>query len=365
MNPFNENEHLTSINNNYSHEIRDISKKNRNMSIEISLIRNRINKLKEDEKNFYKKLITIREFEKKDQRIQKDKIKLQKELAMIKKQQMKELNKKKQKIMEQKIKFEKKRKKSEQENKLAKKTEYKIALNNKYLNKHIKEQMIHQQKNINNFLHEKVKQQYNESMSNKVRSEIMRKNKLKLQYEQNILHLKKLEKEFQNERDELSRMEKRYQANKTIHKNFIYLKYYKINYPKLNIITRPNTNFGNISEENFLANSNSHYDILSSNSAILSKNRKNKKCASFGDISNNTLVEYSDNFCTENKKNNNKENNNRNGVFMSAKIKNKNKSVTSLEIGDRQKRNSVKRYNINRKIAYSKKVRNFNKISIQ
>ena len=32
--------------------------------------------------------------------------------------------------------------------------------------------------------------------------------------------------------------------------------------------------------------------------------------------------------------------------------------MTSLEIGDRQKRNSVKRYNINRKIAYSKKVRN-------
>ena len=362
MNTLQENDQLASINNNYSHEIRDIYKKNRDMSMEITLIRNRIKKLKDEEQNYNKKLVTIRESEKKEHKIQEDKMKLQKELALIKKQQMKELKQKKQRIHEQKIKFEKKKKKREEENILAKKTEYKIALNNKYLNKYIKEQMVHQQKNINNFLHEKVRQQYNESMSNKVRSDLIKKNKLKLQYEENISNLKKLEKEIKDERDELSRMEKRYQEHKTNNKNIIYLKYRKINYPKLNTIT-PMHNNGNISEEMILVNNNSHYDILSSNSAILSKNRKNKKCASSSDISNNTLVDYCDRFCTDNKKNN-KENTNRNRAIMTVKIRNKNKSMSSLEVDERYTRSIEKKFNVTRKIAYANRIRNHNKTEI-
>ena len=368
MNTLQDNDQLSSINNNYSHEIRDIYKKNRDMSIEISLIRNRIKKLKDEEQNYNKQLITIREFEKKDQKIQQDKIKFQKELSTLKKQQMKELNKKRQKIQEQKIKFEKKKKKREEENILAKKTEYKIALNNKYLNKYIKEQMVHQQKNINNCLHEKVRQQYNESMSNKVRSDLIKKNKLKLEYEENISNLKKLEKEIQDERDELSRMEKKYLEKKTNNKNLRYLKYKKINYPKYNTI---NSNNGNLSDENILFNNNSHIDLMSNNSAIFSKYRRNKKCASTSDISSNTLVDFCDKLCTENKKNNkknnkekniNKENSTKNKLTITVRIRNKNKSMSSLEVDGRKRKSIEKRFVITKRIG--NKIRNHNKSDI-
>lgn len=81
----------------------------------------------------------------------------------------------------------------------------------------IKEQLNTQQKNKNAYSHAKIKQEYNEYETNRMKRIIERENFQKKQHEKNIKELKDLEKEMRNTCNKLEIIEKEYldKLNKT------------------------------------------------------------------------------------------------------------------------------------------------------
>lgn len=173
-------------------------------------LKNRIQRLKTEEEDCRKKLVNYRKREEQDKQIKNDKEKLRMELQKKKEEKNRALNNKKNLIQEKKQNDKKARIERRNANLSVKKTNYKNYLTDKYLMKIIKEQLANQQKNKNAYSHAKIRQEYNEYETNKMKKNIEKENLIKKQHEDNIKQLKDLEKEMRKTCNKLEVIEKQY-----------------------------------------------------------------------------------------------------------------------------------------------------------
>lgn len=171
-------------------------------------IRNRIQRLKNEEEECLKQRINFKKKEKQDKLIREDKRKLKKEFKKLKEERDKALVYKKTLIQNQRIKDNKYRENKKNENLSQKKLNYQSSLNEKYLMKIIKEQLNTLQLNKNTYSHAKIKQELNEYETNKMKRNLEKENLNKKMREQNIKQLKLLEEEMKITCDQLEELEK-------------------------------------------------------------------------------------------------------------------------------------------------------------
>ena len=206
-------------------EIKQIQKRNKEFDHKCQALKNRIQILKKEEENYRNQLKYIKKREEQDRLIQNDKIKIKIELEKIKLENNKELAQKKERVQRFKMKAKNRLEEKKNENISQKKRKYKSALNDKYLMKCIIEQINTQQNNRNCYQHAKVKQQFNESETKRMKRNIIKENKVQIEHENNLKILKNLEKKMMNACNELESMEKKCleSLNKTKDYNLKYL----------------------------------------------------------------------------------------------------------------------------------------------
>ena len=180
-------------------------------------LKNRIQRLKTEEEGYRNKLRNYRRREEQDKQIKSDKERLKLELKKNREEQSRALIDKKSNIRLKKENDMKFRQDKRNENLSQKKNNYKNFLTDKYLMKIIKEQITTQQKNKNAYSHAKIKQEYNEYETNKMKKNKERENLLKIEHENNIKELKDLQKEMRKTCNKLEVIEKEYieKLNKT------------------------------------------------------------------------------------------------------------------------------------------------------
>ena len=202
-----------------------IQKKNKEFDNKCNALRNRIQILKKEEEIYKNQLKYIKKKEEQDRIIQNDKIKMKIELEKIKMENNKELQKKKERVQRFKMKAKNRLEEKKNENQSQKKRKYQSALNDKYLMKCIIEQINTQQNNKNCYQHAKIRQQFNEFETNRVKRNIIKENKEQLEHENNLRVLKNLEKKMMNACNELESIEKKCleSLNKTKDFNLKYL----------------------------------------------------------------------------------------------------------------------------------------------
>lgn len=186
-----------------------IQKKNKDINKKCYALRNRIQILKKEEEIYKKQLRNIKRKEQQDRIIQNDKIKIKKELEKMKIENKRELMAKKERIQRFKAKCKNRLEEKKNENLSKKKRKYQSAMNDKYIMKTIIEQINTQQNNRNCYQHAKVKQQFNEFETNKMKRNMMKENKDNIEQENNLRVLKDLEKKMMNACNELENIEKK------------------------------------------------------------------------------------------------------------------------------------------------------------
>ena len=188
-------------------------------------LKNRIEILKREEKIYKNQLKIIKMKEQKEQRIQIDKIKLRLELNKVKEEQDKELLKRKERAYRIKERTKNNMEQKKKESLSKKKIKYQSALNDKYLIKCIIEQMNDQQTNRKCYQHEKVRQYYNEYETNKIKKNLIKENKQRLDYENNMKALIEKERNIKRKYEELESEEKLYleKLNETKASNLRYM----------------------------------------------------------------------------------------------------------------------------------------------
>ena len=182
-------------------------------------IRNRIQRIKNEEKIYEKQMINFRKKEIQDKLIKEDKKKLKIEIEKNKEERNKALNSKKKLIQSQREKDSIYRQNKKNENLSQKKLNYQTSLNDKYLMKIIKEQLNNQQMNKNTCNHAKIKQELNEFETNKMKRNLEKENQIQQMHENNIMQLKILEKEMKSTCNQLEELEREAieSLNKTKH----------------------------------------------------------------------------------------------------------------------------------------------------
>ena len=171
-------------------------------------LRNRIQRLKNEEDDCIKQRINFKKKEKHDKLIRENKKKLKKEVIKIKEERSKALNSRKTLIQNQRIKDNIYRENKKHENLSQKKLNYQSSLNEKYLMKIIREQLNTLQLNKNTYSHAKIKQELNEYETNKMKRNLEKENMNKKMHEHNIKQLKLLEEEMKITCDQLEELEK-------------------------------------------------------------------------------------------------------------------------------------------------------------
>ena len=159
-------------------------------------IKNRIQRIKNEEELYQKKMLNFKKKEKLDKLIKDDKIKIKIELEKNKQEKNKALNTKKQLIQSQREKDNIYRANKKNQNLSQKKLNYQTSLNDKYLMKIIKEQLNSQQLNKNTTSHAKIRQELNEYEANKMKKNLEKENQMQQLHKNNIEQLKLLEKEM-------------------------------------------------------------------------------------------------------------------------------------------------------------------------
>ena len=192
-----------------SDQIKYAKKKNKEFDDRYMKLKSRINILQKEDAIYKQKLLNLQKRQFYDQLIQKDKIRLKIELEHTKKLKEKELQKRKEKIKSMNI----RQKIIQQEKKIQnlndKKMKYNQALNDKFIRKYIIEQMNDQQSNKNNTIHAKIKQQFNESQTIKVKRYRIKQNLLQKKNDDSLSSLLKQEKKKKNMCDKLMQIEKK------------------------------------------------------------------------------------------------------------------------------------------------------------
>ena len=171
-------------------------------------IRNRIQRLKNEEEECLKQRINFKKKEKHDKLIREDKKKLKKNIKKLKEERDKELISKKAIIQNKRIKDNIYRENKKNENLSQKKMNYQSSLNEKYLMKIIREQLNTLQLNKNTYSHAKIKQELNEYETNKMKRNLEKENLNKKMHEHNIMQLKLLEEEMKVTCNQLEELEK-------------------------------------------------------------------------------------------------------------------------------------------------------------
>ena len=194
---------------NKHNEIKMIQKKNKEYNNKCFALKNRIQILKKEEEIYKNQLKNIKRKEQQDRQIQNDKIKIKIELEIIKNENNKELLKKKERIQKYKIKAKNRMEEKKNANISQKKRKYQSALNDKYLMRCIIEQINTQQNNKNCSQHAKIRQQFNEIESNRIKRNIIKENQEQMEQENNLKILKDLEKKMENACSQLESMEKK------------------------------------------------------------------------------------------------------------------------------------------------------------
>ena len=182
-------------------------------------LKNRIQRLKDEEEDYRKRLRNHMRREEQDKLIKNEKEKLKLEIQKNKDELNRALYNKRNFIKQQKennIKYREERKNA---NYSQKKFNYKNILTDKIINKVIREQLKEQQRNKNAYSHAKIRQELNEFEANRKKKTIERENILRIQHENNIHQLKELEKEMKSTCNKLEIIEKEYldKLNRTKH----------------------------------------------------------------------------------------------------------------------------------------------------
>ena len=171
-------------------------------------IRNRIQRLKNEEEECLKKRINYKKKVKHDKLIREEKKILKKQVIKVKEERNKAINSRKALIQKQRLKDNIHRENKKIENLSQKKLNYQSSLNDKYLLKEIRQQLNNLQLNKNTYSHAKIKQQLNEYETNKMKRNLEKENLNKKMHENNIRQLKLLEEEMKNTCDQLEELEK-------------------------------------------------------------------------------------------------------------------------------------------------------------
>ena len=202
-----------------------ILKRNKEFNDKCQALKNRIQILKKEEEVYKNQLRYIKKREQQDRLIHNDKIKIKIELEKMKLENNKELLKKKERIQRFKIKTKNRLEEKKNENISQKKRKYQSALNDKYLMKCIIEQINTQQNNRNCYQHAKIRQQFNESETKRMKQNIIKENRQQIEHENNLKVLKNLEKKMMHACSELEHMEKKCleSLNKTKDNNIKYI----------------------------------------------------------------------------------------------------------------------------------------------
>ena len=187
-----------------------IQKKNKDINRKCYALRNRIEILKKEEEIYKKQLKNIKKKEQQDRIIQNDKTKIKMQLEKLRNEQNKELKEKKERIQRFKVRIRNRLEEKKNENLSKKKRKYQSAMNDKYLMKSIIEEINTQQNNRNCYQHAKVKQQFNEFETNRMKRNMIKENKETIEQENNLKVLKFLERKMMNAYNELEAIEKKY-----------------------------------------------------------------------------------------------------------------------------------------------------------
>lgn len=189
-------------------KIKQIKKRNKEYDNKCSNIYNHIQILKKREENFKKQLSNLEKKEKLEQKIQEDKQKIKLALEKKKNEKNIELEKKKEKIKNLKNKEEFMLKETKNRNINMKRKRYQSALNDKRIFKNIKHEIDKQQNNKNCFRHAKVKQQYYEGKTDKLKKSLDKKREAFIQQENDLKKLKIIEKQMVKTFNKLELIEK-------------------------------------------------------------------------------------------------------------------------------------------------------------
>ena len=200
-------------------EMKLIKKKNKEFDNKCSNIYNHIKILKLKEENYKKKLSNLKQKEKKEQKIQEDKLKIRLQLEQKKKEKNKELIKKKENIKKLKNEEHIMLKETKDNNIFNKKKRYQSALSDKVILKKLKKEIDNQQNNRNFFRHEKVKQQRYEKKAKKLEKNIDKKNEEIIEQENDLKELKIIENKMIKTFYKLELMEKECMKNLAKTKN--------------------------------------------------------------------------------------------------------------------------------------------------
>lgn len=202
------------------YEIKLIKKKNREFDIKCNALRNRIQNLKKEEEIYKNQLKNMKKKEIQERMIQNDKVKIKIELEKIKNEKDKELLEKRERIQRYKERIKNRMEEKKNKNLTLKKKKYQSALNDKFLMKCIINQINTQQTNKNYKNHAKVKKEYNEFESHKIKRNMIKENKQKLENQNNLKLLKVIEKKMMSECNELESIEKKCLASLNKRKNY-------------------------------------------------------------------------------------------------------------------------------------------------
>ena len=189
-------------------EIKLMRKMNKDFDKKCLMIRNRIQRLKNEEQECLKKRINFKKKIKHDKIIREEKKILKNQYIKVKEEKNKEINSKKEIIQKQRLKDNIVRENKKNENLSQKKINYQSLLNEKHMMKEIREQLKNLQLNKNTYSHAKIKQELNEYETNKMKRNMIKEKLNKKMHENNIRQLKQLEEEMKNTCDQLEELER-------------------------------------------------------------------------------------------------------------------------------------------------------------
>ena len=226
-------------------------------------IRNRIQRLINEEAECLKQRINFKKKEKHNKQIKEDKIKLKNKIIKLKEDKCKDLILKKNFVQNQRMKSNENRENKKKEIFSKKKSKYQSLLNEKHLMKIIREQLNTLQMNKNTYSHAKIKQELNEYEANRMKRNLEKQNMNKKMHEQNIMQLKLLEEEMKITCNQLEELEKqavdRLKRTKYINLRLFSEDKTKINFSKVKK-NKPNKNKNlNRSMENIKVNGINEY----------------------------------------------------------------------------------------------------------
>jgi hypothetical protein len=164
--------------------------------------------LKKKEENYKIKLFNLEKKEIKDQQIHDDRKKMKSQLEKKRNEKNIELERKKEKIKNLKNAEHNMLKETKDKNIYMKRQRYQSALNDKKILKNIRQEIEKQQNNKNCFRHAKVKQEYYEGKTNKLKKNFEKQNEDFIEQENDLKRLKIIEDKMIKTYNKLEMIEK-------------------------------------------------------------------------------------------------------------------------------------------------------------